>query len=126
MRRGGALCGSGELRYRDGRLYFHCAPEGHKLDILRKNNRVCFEASTDIRVRLGKSLGCGHTTHYKCVMGRGRAEILKDSEAKVEGLHVLMAHYSDKEFVFPPEAVDKTAVVRVTVESMTGKRSPAA
>jgi uncharacterized protein len=112
--------------YRDGCLYFHCAQEGHKLEILRRNSRVCFEVSTDIEVHLGKSVGCGHTTHYKCVIGRGCAEILEDSEAKVEGLNALMAQYSDKEFVFPPKAVKNTAVVRITVESMTGKRSPAA
>ena len=112
--------------YRDGCLYFHCAPEGHKLDILRRNNRVCFEAATDINLLLDKTGGCGCTTHYLCVMGRGRAEILEDTEAKLEGLRVLMAHYTDAETEFPEKLVERTGVVRITVESMTGKRSPAA
>ncbi len=113
--------------YEGGCLYFHCAPEGHKLDILRKNNRVCFEASTDINLHhLGKPGGCGCTTRYMCVIGRGRAEILEETEAKLEGLRVLMAHYTDAETNFPEELVKRTGVVRITVESMTGKRSPAA
>ncbi len=29
--------------YRDHTLYFHCALEGKKLELIRKNNHVCFE-----------------------------------------------------------------------------------
>src|SRR5512139_3236498 len=33
--------------YKDHTLYFHCAPEGRKMEILRKNNQVCFEFDVD-------------------------------------------------------------------------------
>ena len=28
-------------------LYFHCAPEGRKIELIGKNNYVCFEMDTD-------------------------------------------------------------------------------
>ncbi len=36
--------------YRDGRIYFHCAAEGRKIDILQKNDRVCIEVDIDSRL----------------------------------------------------------------------------
>src|SRR4030042_5421966 len=41
--------------YNDNALYFHCAQEGKKLDILRKNNRVCFEVDVDHELVKGES-----------------------------------------------------------------------
>ena len=37
------------------RLYFHCANEGRKLDMIGKNNYVCFEMDSDHRLIEGKS-----------------------------------------------------------------------
>lgn len=34
-------------------LYFHSAKEGRKLDILRKNNLVCFEISREGELMMG-------------------------------------------------------------------------
>lgn len=28
--------------FRGGRIWFHCAKEGHKLDAIRRDNKVCF------------------------------------------------------------------------------------
>ncbi len=36
--------------YEDNALYFHCAQQGKKLDILRKNNNVCFEVDIDCQL----------------------------------------------------------------------------
>ena len=30
--------------YKDNCLYFHSAPEGRKIDIIKQNNNVCFES----------------------------------------------------------------------------------
>jgi nitroimidazol reductase NimA-like FMN-containing flavoprotein (pyridoxamine 5'-phosphate oxidase superfamily) len=36
-------------------------------------------------------------------------------------LSVIMRHYSGRDWAFPPEKVARTAVVRIDIESMTGK-----
>ena len=38
--------------YADKTLYLHGAKEGKKLDIIRQNNRVCFEVDVDSEVVL--------------------------------------------------------------------------
>ncbi len=36
--------------YKDNNLYFHSAGEGKKLDIIKKNNNVCFEFDIDLEL----------------------------------------------------------------------------
>ncbi len=41
--------------YKGGRIYLHSAKEGKKLEVLKANNRVCFEVETGVEVvRKGK------------------------------------------------------------------------
>ena len=63
---------------------------------------------------------------YESVVGFGTAEIVEDPEAKLRGLRALMRKYSGREdWEFPDASVRGTAVVRIRLESLTGKRSPA-
>jgi hypothetical protein len=103
-------------------LYFHCAREGRKIDIIRRNDRVCFEVETDVQV-IPAEKPCGWTTRFRCVIGRGRAVLVDDPAEKRRGLEVLMRHYGGPEGPFPDEVLAKTAVIRVDIEEMTGKES---
>lgn len=108
--------------YRDGRLYFHCAREGRKLDILRMNPRVCFEMESSVRLSPGER-PCQWSTSYESVIGWGTAHIIMDEEEVRKGLAVLMHHYIDGPLDLDPHSLSLTAVIRVDVEKMTGKRS---
>ena len=65
--------------YRDGHLYFHCAREGRKLDVLRANPRVCFELEAGVRTVRGET-ACKWSTAYESVIGWGTATVLMDEE----------------------------------------------
>ncbi len=101
-------------------LYFHGALKGKKLDLIKKDNRATFE------------MDCGHnfilyeermscTMGYESVMGRGTIEILPEEE-KYEALRILMRQYHAEEFQFNKAMMKVTTVMKMTVESMTGKR----
>ena len=108
--------------YRENVLYFHSAMEGKKLDILKKNNRVCFEFDIDIEIKEGKT-GCDYGMKFQSVIGFGQAYFIDDDESKRSALDVIMRQYTTDEFEFPEKAVDKTVVIKVEIESMTGKRA---
>lgn len=107
----------------DGRfLYFHCAPEGRKLDLLRRNNRVCFEF--DVAEGLVEAEeACRWGVRYQSVLGTGTAEIVADAQGKRQALAALMAQYSGKAASFPDTAVARTLAIRVSIDHITGKRS---
>lgn len=109
----------------DGRqliLYFHCANEGRKLDIIRCNNRACFQM--DLRHQLIRGdQACRYTMNYESLIGTGCLEILTDQDERIHGLKVLMRHYSQRDdWDFDPHATAQTTVLRLRADEFCGKR----
>ena len=103
-------------------LYFHCAAEGRLLNILRRNDRVCFEMDLFREVILGQS-PCGCSCRYESVIGFGRAVIMDDPGEKKAALDRIMEHYGEQvTSAYKPEIFEKTTVIRIAIESLTAKR----
>jgi uncharacterized protein len=109
--------------YEDDTLYFHGAHEGRKMDILRRNPNVCFEFDADPRVKEGV-LPCFWGMQYRSVLGFGTASLVEDPGEKRRALRAILMQYSDgTDFAFPEEMVRGTAVIRVEIQSLSGKQS---
>jgi uncharacterized protein len=103
-------------------LYLHCAPEGRKLEILRRNDRVCFEMDLLREVKRVET-GCGCTARFESVIGFGRAVVVTDAAERRRGLDRIMEHYGAKgPFAYTEENLTRTVVLRINIESVTGKR----
>lgn len=108
--------------YKDNAIYIHSALKGKKIDILRKNPNICFEFDTDIEIKEAET-PCEWGVKFKSVIGFGKAVFIDDPVKKKEALDTIMKHYCDRNFDFPDKTVNGTAVIRVDINSMTGKRS---
>jgi nitroimidazol reductase NimA-like FMN-containing flavoprotein (pyridoxamine 5'-phosphate oxidase superfamily) len=108
--------------YRDGALYLHSAPEGRKIDLIKKNPNVCFEVDEIVHFRKAK-LACDWGVEYKSVIGSGKAIFLYPLDEKQQAFHIIMAQYSDREFEYSDEMLEKTIVIKIEIETMTGKKS---
>ena len=103
-------------------LYFHSAPEGKKIEMLRKNSKVCFEFDLDHQL-VANEEACKWGIKYRSVIGFGKASIVEDIREKREGLNAILKHYSGRTFDYPEAAVNGTLVIKVEIESVTGKKS---
>jgi nitroimidazol reductase NimA-like FMN-containing flavoprotein (pyridoxamine 5'-phosphate oxidase superfamily) len=107
-------------------LWFHAASAGRKLDCLRAAPGVCVEADSLIKIHTGPSACDDWTSHYESVIGFGTAEIVEDEAAKLQGLRAIMRKYSGRDdWEFAGPSVKSTVVVRVRLDALTAKRSPA-
>ena len=127
-----AICGDGEpylfvvnhgYDAAGRRIYFHCSPEGKKVDILRGNPRAWGIAVEDLGYVDGE---CEHK--YRSVMFGGRVGFLESSEDKATALEVMIRQQeSDPEPVMrrtlKPERLAVTSVGYVAVEEMSGKEA---
>ena len=103
-------------------LYFHSAPEGRKMDCVRRNPSCFIAVTGDTRV-IGSAEACGWTAAYESLMMEGEADILTSDEERKHGLDILMRHCGYVgETRYNAQALAKTAVCRVRVKSVTGKR----
>lgn len=106
-----------------GKIYFHCSREGHKLEMIRKNNYVCFEFDTAHRLTTGTK-GCDYTMCYRSVVGWGFVSIISDDKEKKEGLDSIMEHYTGRnDFCYRLHDFERTIVLRLDIAEMTGKSS---
>ncbi|SMP82704.1 pyridoxamine 5'-phosphate oxidase family protein [Desulfonatronum lacustre] len=100
-------------------IFFHCALEGKKIDLLSVNGKVsfCVVGKTEV---LPEKFG----TKYESVVAAGIVEELFDEEKRA-GLVLLVRKYSPDYFTQGLEYIDgffdKTKVFRVRLESITGK-----
>lgn len=100
-------------------IYFHCALEGTKTDILSQNPKVsfCVVGRTEV---LPDKFG----TKYESAIATGHVEELS-AEDKHRGLVLLVQKYSPGYMHEGLEYIDKlfdqTKVFRIHIESITGK-----
>ncbi len=73
-------------------------------------------------IRQGKE-PCGWDMCYDSVIGFGRAIIVDDPDEKRTALDRIMSHYGAQgPHAYPSETLAKTAIIRIEIESLTGKR----
>jgi nitroimidazol reductase NimA-like FMN-containing flavoprotein (pyridoxamine 5'-phosphate oxidase superfamily) len=110
--------------YHQGRIYFHGALKGRKVENIRANPRVCFEVHELIKIVQGQQ-ACDLSTRYRSVLAFGRARSLPDGAEKVAVLTALAEKYASGQAVEPPtpKRAKGTTVIEITVEEMTGKRN---
>ena len=103
-------------------FYFHCAKEGKKLEMIMKNNRVCFELDTDHELYEGDN-GCDWGMKYSSVVGWGRITIITERDPGIRGLDSIMSHYSGRtQFSYDEKVLSNTTILRLDIEEMTGKK----
>lgn len=105
--------------YADGKIYFHGAKEGHKIDAVKKEPK----ASYCVMNRGVKKADEWWYT-FKSVIVFGKIRILTDRQDKIDKLTLI----GNKFFPSPEETeneinrlLENTAVFEITIEHMSGK-----
>ncbi len=110
----------------DDLWYFHCAPEGDKLEAIAVHPEVCLSAVTKCQPTVGPKDG-SFTLQYRSAIAFGKAEIVTDTEEKIQALRAISQRFLPQHMDAFEEAVrrslHRTAVVRITLLAPpTGKR----
>ena len=108
--------------YREGKLYFHCASEGHKLDAIRGCDKASFCVIEKDDVVSEK-----FTTCYRSVVAFGRVKELKGEEL-YSAMKALAGKYSPKETAASfdkemAESLHHLCVLEFSIEHLSGKEA---
>jgi len=103
-------------------LFFHCAREGKKIDIIKRNNTVCFQMDIDHEL-VKANMGCQCSMLYRSVVGMGKISFITKKEDKIEALNILMNHYTGEEqHPFEEEMINRTYILRLDIDEISGKK----
>ena len=106
--------------YEDGKFYFHCAGEGHKIDAIDGCPKVSFCVIDKDDVVPEKL-----TTVYRSVIVFGKAYVLDDERKIAQGARIIGEKYlrgmSDRVESEIAQSMPKLTVIRMDIEHMTGK-----
>lgn len=109
--------------YQNGKLWFHCAKGGHKLDAIRREEKASFCVIDQDRVAPEE-----YTTYFRSAIAFGRVRILED-EGEVQMAIDLLArryHPTDSQ-AHRQEAIQREysalCMLELTVEHLTGKEA---
>lgn len=103
-------------------LYFHSAKEGRKLDILRKNNKVCFEMCDEGEPVFATVTPCNSGYFYSCVHGFGEVEFIEQPQEKSRALSLIMQRQAGLKIDFTAEQASAVCVYKIVSRDFTAKR----
>lgn len=109
--------------YEDGKIYFHSAKSGHKIDAIRANPRVSFCVVT-----VDEPLPEKFSGDFRSVVAFGKARIIEDDAEKWKIMEIITKKYVPNA---PQQALDAKIDVRfkavsiivMDVEHLSGKES---
>jgi nitroimidazol reductase NimA-like FMN-containing flavoprotein (pyridoxamine 5'-phosphate oxidase superfamily) len=120
--------------YEPGSIYVHGSSSGLRVEVILENPHVCFEVDEFLATDPA-STPCEYDTAYRSVIAFGSARVLSTPDEKMPPLRLIVAKYAGEDVALglTREMVQgyrssrgrETAVVKVSVERMTGKRSVA-
>ena len=105
-------------------LFFHCSPQGLKLDFIRQNPNVCATVIEDRGYKMGD---CSHA--YRSVVFWGRMYQLHDLAEKKHAINVLLEHLEDEPDIVREKSLKSdddykdVGILRLDITEMTGKKS---
>lgn len=109
--------------YHDGKIYFHCAQSGHKLDAIKRNSRAsfCVVAQDDIKPE-------EYTSYFKSVIAFGKVRILEGEEEKRKAIEILCIKYApcdsaENRGKTIERAWNAFCMLEMNVEYLTGKEA---
>jgi len=108
--------------YYEDTIYFHCALEGEKIDVLQENPHVCMVFNVDNK--LSNDIAQDDwTMHYKSVIAYGKIEFIMDITQRQDAINIMFHHYGGKDYPLPEPVLAKTMFIKVKMEKMTGKQN---
>lgn len=109
--------------YADGKIFFHCAKEGHKIDALHRSSKASFCVIDRDAV-----VPQEYTTYFRSVIAFGRVRILEEPQEIKEAIEKLAVKYApldgeENRRLTVAQAWDRLCMLEFSIEHLTGKQA---
>ena len=108
--------------YLEGKLFFHSALAGHKVDAIRNHDKAsfCVIERDDVQPEL-------YTTFFRSVIAFGRIHIIEDEQEKLATARMLGNRYNPNQDEALQKEIEsgfsRMLAIRLDIEHLTGKEA---
>jgi nitroimidazol reductase NimA-like FMN-containing flavoprotein (pyridoxamine 5'-phosphate oxidase superfamily) len=108
-------------------LFFHCAGEGRKIDVIKKNPLVCFEIDCHTRIDPGQNPD-KFAIIYESLVGTGTMEFVNDFNEKRTILGNMIRKFRSFNPLYHPNPltdnrVDEVTIMKLVLDEYKAKRA---
>ena len=108
--------------YDDGKLYFHSAVMGHKVDLIRQNQNASFTVIAKDEIHPER-----YTTYFQSAIAFGKVRIIEDEHRKREILETLgrRCNPTDPEGLSKEikTGINRCLALEMSIDQITGKQA---
>lgn len=108
--------------YSDGKLFFHSAKDGHKIDAIKQNEKASFCVIDEDTIVAEE-----YTTYFRSAIAFGKIKIMEDDILKRNAIQKLAEKYSPDYREGIQAEIDKEikalCMIELDIEHMTGKEA---
>ena len=101
-------------------LYFHSAKEGHKIENLRRDSRVCISCVGEVKAVPGS-----FSLYYESAVIKGTASEITSPEEKINALALISRRYTPDNMAAFNETIEReldlTSVWKIRIDEISGK-----
>jgi uncharacterized protein len=106
--------------YIEDGIYFHCAPEGRKIENIKTNDKACFNVVAQVEL-----LPAAFSTKYKSAIVSGEIFEVEDENEKIRALQLFVEKYSTDFYAsglaYIEKAIAQTKVFKLSIAEISGK-----
>ena len=109
----------------EGRIifYLHCAKVGRKVEILKKNPKVCIELDGRHEL-MNADVPCDHSYYYASLIGNGEVQFVEEFDQKAHALGQVMKHQTGRDdWQFDEKWVNAVCIMKVELSDYTVKQN---
>lgn len=109
--------------YLNNSIYFHAAKEGHKIDAIKKDNKVSFCVIDQDQI-----IPEEYTTYFRSVVVFGKAYILEETREFDQAIEQLAIKYNpddqdENRSNVINQSKDRMNIIRISIEHLSGKEA---
>lgn len=108
--------------YNAGKLYFHSALKGYKLELIGQNGNVSFTVIAQDEIHPEK-----YTTYFRSVIASGKVRIIEDDKEKMRTLEILGRRCNPDDAEGLQQEISRgfshCLMIEMTIDRMTGKQA---
>ena len=108
--------------YNDGKLYFHSALTGHKIDAINMHSKASFCVIAQDKVVPEK-----YTTYFRSVIAFGKICVIDNDAEKLRAIEILAEKYSPQLAEGRKKEIEdnfsRMCMIELNIEHMTGKEA---